>query len=482
MSSRVLGATTLARDLGQWRPGDGVKGRPTYRALADGVRLLVHDGRIPLGVALPSERDLAGVLKLSRTTVTNSYAVLRDEGYLVSRQGSRSTVSLPASARMQVMSTSRLPSAYPGPTIDMSHAAMGAPSEAMLASYASALQSLPTYLDGHGMEPVGLAALRSAIARRYDERGLPTSPDQIMVTSGAQHAWRLLLGVSSTRGDRVLVEHPTYPNALEALRRTGARPVPVPLRPGPDHWDLAAVRSAAQQTGARIAHTLPDFHNPTGAVLAAEGRAELVSIAREQSLMLVVDETMAELWLDEAPPPPVASFANESTTTVVTIGSASKSFWGGLRVGWIRAKPSLITRLASSRAALDIGTPIMDQLACAALLDDHEAVLGPRREELRRQRAALAGAVRAQLPEWDFETAPGGLSLWLQMPAELSTALAAIAPSHGVILAAGPRFGVEGAFERFLRLPYARVPEELTAAVTSVASAYRALAPSHAVF
>ncbi|ERB54263.1 hypothetical protein N806_24370 [Rhodococcus sp. P27] len=97
MMTRVLGARSLARDLGSWQEESGR--RPAYRALADGIRLLVHDGRVPLGVALPSERELAAVLELSRTTITSSYSVLRDEGYLISRQGSRSTVALPAGAR-----------------------------------------------------------------------------------------------------------------------------------------------------------------------------------------------------------------------------------------------------------------------------------------------------------------------------------------------------------------------------------------------
>src|SRR6478609_8186494 len=102
---RVIGASTLARDLGHWQPDDargaattarGAGRRPGYRALADGIRLLIADGRIPIGVSLPSERDLAVVLELSRTTITSAYAVLREDGFLTSRQGSRSTVTMPA--------------------------------------------------------------------------------------------------------------------------------------------------------------------------------------------------------------------------------------------------------------------------------------------------------------------------------------------------------------------------------------------------
>lgn len=474
--TRVIGASTLVRDLGQWRPSG--RRRPVYRALADGIRLLVHDGRVPLGVALPSERDLAAALTLSRTTVTNSYAALRDEGYLISRQGSRSTVALPRPS----------PSATPGAAspmrpaesvIDMTHAAVAAPPEQVTRAYSVALEQLPAYYRGHGIDPVGVSALRTAIARRYDERGLPTSPDQIMVTSGAQQAWRLLLEVLVSPGDRVIVDHPTYPNALEALRRTAAVAVPVSLRPeGEDggRWDLPAIRDAAHRTGARMAYVLPDFHNPTGALLGASGRAELASAARRTGTILVVDESMADLWLEEPPPAPVAAFGHSST--VVTVGSASKAYWGGLRVGWIRAAPSLIARLATSRTAVDIGTPIMDQLACAALIERHDEIVVPRRAELRANRDALTAALASTLPEWTYDVAPGGLSLWLQMPAAVSTALAALAPSHGVSIAAGPRFGVEGAFERYVRLPYAQSGESVRTAVGRLESAYRSLAPA----
>ncbi|ORI19060.1 DNA-binding transcriptional regulator [Rhodococcus sp. 1163] len=482
MATRVLHATSLARDLGRWRTDadDGSSrrrtSRPTYRALADGVRLLIHDGRIPLGVGLPSERDLSAALELSRTTITSSYAVLREEGYLISKQGARSTVALPDAARpngilLQTRSSS-------GPVVDMSHAAMAAPTEAMLAAYGSALQALPTYLSTHGMEPIGLAVLREAIARRFTERGLATTPDQIMVTSGAQQALGLLLGTLTSPGDRVLIDHPTYPNALEAIRRIGARPVPVPIRPDDDAWDLEGIRSAARQTAAKVAYMILDFHNPTGRCLDADGRAELARIARDTSMTLIVDETMVDLWLDSPPPPPVASFGRVSGTDIVTIGSASKSYWGGLRIGWIRANPSLISQLAGSRAAHDLGTSIMDQLAAGFLLEDADAILETRRTQLRERRRVLEDAIAEHLPAWRYRRSTGGMSLWLQIPAPVSSALAATAPAFGAVLAAGPRFGVEGAFERFLRMPYTREPAELAAAVTATAAAYRALAPT----
>ncbi|NLE78497.1 MAG: PLP-dependent aminotransferase family protein [Rhodococcus sp.] len=482
MITRVLGARSLSRDLGNWQdePGRRSAARPAYRALADGIRLLVHDGRIPLGVALPSERELASVLELSRTTITSSYAVLRDEGYLTSRQGSRSTVTLPSSARANGL---MFRAHQPGPgadVVDLSYAAMAAPAQEVQAAYEAALRALPAYLPTHGMEPVGVDSLREVVAQRYTARGLATSPDQIMITSGAQHALRLILSVMTSPGERVLVDHPTYPNALEAIRRVGARPVPVPVRPesgGGGAWDLDGIRSAARQTAARMAYLIPDFHNPTGLCLDGPGRAELTHIARDTRMLLVVDETMVDLWLDEPSPGPVASYGRSAAKTeVVTIGSTAKSFWGGLRVGWVRADPALITRLVGARAAVDLGTPVMDQLAAADLLSRDDAVLDRRRHELREQRTALLTALADRLPDWEPTVGSGGLSLWLRMPAPVSTALAASAPNFGVLLAAGPRFGVEGAFERFVRIPYARSSDELRRGVDAVAAAYETLA------
>ncbi|MGW4369682.1 MocR-like transcription factor YczR [Nocardia takedensis] len=485
MATRVIGAAGLSRDLGLWRDADPDGGkrsaRPAYLALAEGIRLLIHDGRAPLGVALPSERDLAATLGVSRTTITSTYALLREHGYLISRQGSRSTVALPPAVPNDGTKPTRgIIAMMAEPeltTIDMTYAAMAAPPE-MAQAYSGALDGLPAYLGTHGMDPVGVLALREALARRYTARGLPTDPDQILVTLGAQHGLRLLLNVLTAPAARVLIDHPTYPNAIEAIRDVGARPIPVPLRPEDSAraWDLDGIRSAARQTAASLAYLLPDFNNPTGLLLDAEGRAELAAIARETRMTIIADESMVDLRLDTAtPPPPLAAFAKGGE--IITIGSASKSFWGGLRVGWIRTNQALITKLLGIRATVDLGTPVMDQLATVHLLEHADTILDRRRDQLRTQRAALREALAEEVPQWRVCEGAGGMSLWAQLPAPVSTALAATAPNFGVLLAAGPRFGVQGAFERFLRLPYTHHEGDLRLAVKGVAAAYRALTP-----
>jgi DNA-binding transcriptional MocR family regulator len=209
--------------------------------------------------------------------------------------------------------------------------------------------------------------------------------------------------------------------------------------------------------------------------MGAQDRAELAAIARETRMTVIIDESMVEQQLDGESPPPVAAFARGSE--IVTIGSASKSFWGGLRVGWVRAAPTLITKLLGIRSTVDLGTPVMDQLATAYLLEHAEGMLAFRREQLRSRRAILLDALADELPEWRAVPSAGGMSLWVQLPTPVSSALAAVAPNHGVLLAAGPRFGVQGAFERFLRLPFTRDESDLRIAVKSIATAYNALTP-----
>ncbi|MFD4294993.1 PLP-dependent aminotransferase family protein [Rhodococcus sp. NPDC058532] len=469
---RVIGASTLARDLGRWQP-DGVRSRdgrfPAYRALADAVRLLIADGRIPLGVALPSERELAAALGLSRTTITAAYAALREDGYLVSRQGSRSTVAVPAR---------RMPPAsdpIPGRLLDLTCASMPAPADALREVYAAALDALPAHLGGHGLAPLGTPELREAVARRYRDRGVPTDPDQIMITTGAQQALVLVLGLLAAPGERVLIDHPTYTNGIEAIRRRGALTVPVPLRLEARGWDLEGLRVAARQSAAKLAYLVPDFHNPTGYCLDDAGRAELVRIAADTRMTLVIDETMTDLGLDAPTPTPVAAFARGTRADIVTLGSMSKAFWSGLRVGWIRADTATINALLAVRSALDMGTAVLEQLAAARLLADPDRLLAARRQQLRDRRGALLDALAADLPQWRCDPGPGGMALWVQLPQPLSTALAATAPAHGVQLSAGPRFGVEGAFERYLRLPYALDEQSLRAAVRGLAEADRTL-------
>jgi DNA-binding transcriptional MocR family regulator len=469
VTPRSISSPSLVRQLGAWRDDDraGAGGDPLYVQLADAIRLLILDGRVPLDVRLPGERELASVLGVSRTTVSTAFGRLREQGHLVSRHGSGSRTSIPTGAAGRAFGV-----LVPGEEtdlIDLGAAALPA-APGVHAAYASAIAALPAHLPGHGYSSLGVPELRRAIAERYARRGLPTTPEQILVTSGAQHAFVLVLQLLAGPGDRVLIDHPTYPHAIDAIARASCRPVPVGL-PAADGWDVDGVLAALGQTGPRLAYLIPDFHNPTGRCMDDDSRARIAAAAARARTTLVVDETMVDLGLDGPPPAPFATH-DPSGSVVITIGGMSKSFWGGLRVGWIRASEATITALAGVRPGLDLGTPVLEQLASVALLTDDEDRLDERRAMLRERRDRLISAMDEHLPDWRVQTPTGGNSLWAELPAPVSSALVASAERHGVRLVSGPRFGVDAAFERFLRLPYTRPAEELEDAVVRIARAY----------
>ncbi|GAA2550097.1 MocR-like transcription factor YczR [Pseudonocardia hydrocarbonoxydans] len=465
---RRIGARSFARLLGDWRPPDG---RGLAGALADRVRLLVLDGRLPLQTRVPAERELAGALGVSRTTVAAAYDALRDAAVLHSRRGSGSWTRLPAD-RAGTVAPSPFSPHGDRALFDLAHAALPAPSEELRAAAAGALHDLDGLLGGHGYDLLGLPELRAAVARRYTERGLPTNPDQVLVTAGAQQAIALALAGFTGPGDRVLVEQPTYPNALEAITARGARPVGLPLSDG---WDLDLVAAALRDAAPRLAYVIPDFQNPTGAVLDPGGRARLVELARRTGTPLVLDETLSELWLDGPVPPPAASFGAAEAAGVLTLGSASKVFWGGLRVGWIRGTAPTVRRLAALRAAVDLGSPALEQLLTARLVHDLPAVTAGRRAALVTARDGLRAALATRFPAWRPSAPTGGLSFWIDLGDPVSSRLTVAARRHDVLLAAGPRFGIDGAFERYLRLPWTLRPDRVDEALDRLATAWNTL-------
>jgi DNA-binding transcriptional MocR family regulator len=331
--------------------------------------------------------------------------------------------------------------------------------------FATAAGELPRWLDHHGYDPLGLPPLRRSIAARFTQRGLPTRPEQILVTNGALQALDLTLRALLPRGRRALVELPSYPVALDALRGAGARLTPVPVNP--DGWDLEAIESIAHEHRPALAYLMPDFHNPTGLVMGAPARRRTMRALERAGTAVVVDETFAELNLDGVEmPAPAAAFAQR---TAVTIGSLSKAVWGGLRIGWARADPAVVHRLVAERARTDMASPLFEQLVAARTFERFDEILAERREVIRIRRDALARALGERLPDWGYALPPGGLFVWAELPAPISTSLALAAGRRGLLLTPAPRFAAAGLLERHLRLPFTLAPEQLARAVDILA-------------
>lgn len=441
--------------------------RPVYQSLAAGLRRLIADGRLASGARLPSERGLAPALGVSRTTVTHAYAALRDTGYLTSRVGAGWQVRLPPSRTRAARGGLFPVDSMPG-VIDLTCAATRA-SAGVAEAYEAAVGLLPEHLAGTGYLTKGLPELRELIAARYAARGLPTQADQVIITSGAVAGIQVVAAALLNPGDRVVTETPTYPNSLAAIRRTAARVVGVPL--APHGWDLEALAAAARSARPTMALLIPDFHNPTGLLMGDEDRTRTAGAL--SGVRTVVDETICELALDDIPMPlPYAAHDH----TAITVGSASKSHWGGLRLGWIRAPRDLIDPLVNARVSIDLGAPVLEQLVLATLLRGHLGLAPERRNALRHARDTLAGALVRTAPGLTFTPPAGGLSLWLELDRPEATEVAEAAENEGLLISAGPAFAVAGGFDRWLRMPFVDSPEDLVEAATRLGRAVEAVA------
>jgi len=480
----AIGATQLAQRLGPWRsaaePGGGsARARSLQVALAERITALVLDGRLAIGTRLPAERLMGVALGVSRTTVTAAYALLRESGFAVSRQGSGSFVSVPDGAAARTAGGYQA-DARGTDVIDLMCAAPFAPLPMLQAALRSAAEQLPAHAGVGGYLPYGLDVLREAIADRYCARGLPTTPDQILVTNGSQGAITMVARLLCSAGDRVLVESPSYPNALDTFRAAHARPIPVPLED--QGWVPGSYESALTQLRPRLAYLIPHFQNPTGHLMDPDMQGSIARAARRAGSWLLADETITEAALDVPVPPPFATTIRPTDAEAVLVcGSMAKSFWGGLRIGWLRGPARIVHELAAARAAMDLASPVLDQVAATSVLRGGVDYVVEHRRNWREQRAALMQAVDETLPDWAYRVPEGGLSLWLRMDRDEATALSQRAQTHGVMVHAGPRFGADpGTFERYVRLPYVQPPELLREAVRRIALARAVPGPRHA--
>ncbi|AYG79576.1 2-aminoadipate transaminase [Streptomyces hundungensis] len=468
-TARTLGSRQLA---GQVTALTGP--HPGYRALAQGVRTLLLDGRIPLHTRLPAERELATALEVSRATVTAAYDLLREGGHALSRRGAGTWTTLPEGTAPASVARYQAPDGV----IDLAMAAPSAPAAELAAAFELAGPEVACHAATNGYHPLGLPELRAAVAERYTRRGLPTLPEQILITTGAQSAVSLVVNLLGRPGDRALVESPSYPNALDAVRHAGLRITPVPVTE--DGWDIELLECTLRQTAPRLAYLIPDFQNPTGALMSTEQRSRLLRAVRATGTWLLIDETMAEMSLEGPTPAPFVSLAHQGESEqIVTVGSLSKTHWGGLRIGWVRAGSRLVHELAALRIHVDLAPSLIDQVLAKTLLPDMDDVLSRRLPLLRERRDALADSLSRRLPEWRWQSPVGGLSLWVDLGRPIAGALAQAALAHGVNLQPGSRFAADpGTHEHRLRLPFVHEPEVADEAVRRLAATLDAGLPT----
>jgi DNA-binding transcriptional MocR family regulator len=448
----TIGSNRLARLLGDWATGEGA----LHDQLAVQVRRLIASGALTSGTKLPSERSLSVALGISRNTVTKSFDVLRGEGHLSSRQGDGTYVS--ATRRLQTpRGDDRLRSFMADGSlghIDLRSAAL--PGLPMVAEHFNLLDGSRTreLVSSHGYLPTGLPELRNAVAAYYSALGLPTEPEHILITSGAQQALRLAAASLTEPGSTVLIEEPSFRGAIESLKALGARLIGVPS--GPDGINVDELANTVAREKPALIVLQSTVHNPTGSVLDTFRRSRVASIANRHGVPVIDDATLADTIIDgERRPIPLAAGSEH----VLTVGSMSKSFWGGMRVGWLRAHPDVVEELAAVKGGEDLGTSVIAQLLASQLLPRIERARDERLRTLSESRRLALEALAELIPSWTPQIPAGGGSLWVTLPDSSATSFAQRAERDGVRVLPGSTFSVVDRLDDHLRISYANAPE-----------------------
>jgi DNA-binding transcriptional MocR family regulator len=286
-------------------------------------------------------------------------------------------------------------------------------------------------------------------------------PTQVMVTNGSMEAAAFVFQHLLEPGDRVIVEQPSYDRTLLLLNRAGVELCPVPLES--DGVDLEAFEAVLADGPVKLAHIIPNFHNPAGCTLSEEKRSRLVDLAAEHEFILFEDDPYRLIRFGGPEHPTMLSL--DKTGRVLHASSFSKTVSPGVRVGYLAGEPEQIAFLAKRAGETYISPNMLAESIVFALCESGglerniEVVNGA----LKDRRDALVGALEEQIPEAEFVVPEGGYFLWLTLDEGTDTsALLATAKEENVAFVAGPDFLIDGG-ENALRLSFASVPAERVA-------------------
>jgi DNA-binding transcriptional MocR family regulator len=313
---------------------------------------------------------------------------------------------------------------------------------------------------------IGHPGLCAWIAERHG--GL--DPAQVMVANGSLEAGAMLFEHLLSPGDRVVVEQPTYDRTLLLLQQLGVGLVPVPLES--DGLDLAAFEAALADGPVKLAHVIPNAHNPAGCTLSVAKRGRLVELAAEHGFWIFEDDPYRELPFEGEPLATMLSL--DGAGRVVHASSFSRTVSPGVRVGYLAGPAEEIAKLAKKANETYISPNMLAEsivldLCRSGELDRNIAFV---QGELKARCDALVAALGEQIPEATFVVPEGGYFLWLDLAEGTDTAaLLAEAKADGVSFVAGPDFMIDGG-ENSLRLSFAPVPAERMAdGVSRIAAA-----------
>lgn len=308
----------------------------------------------------------------------------------------------------------------------------------------------------------GFPALRAHIAARMRRIwGTTTTPEEVLVTTGSQQALDLVGKLFLDEGDVVLCEGPTYVGAITAWTVLQPRWVEVPTDDEGMLMD-ALERSIEDSPRVKLIYVVPNFQNPSGRTWSVARRKRLMEIATAHGIPVIEDNPYGEVRYEGEHVPSLQSMDTEGL--VIGLGTFSKIFCPGLRIGWIAAKPDFLSKLVLLKQGADLHTPTLNQMQVAAAMDrpDFDERIARISEVYRERRAAMIRALEREMPDGVRFTKPdGGLFLWVEFPPAIDAReLLMRCLDDGVAFVPGNGFFPNGGHANTARLNYSNQPAE----------------------
>ncbi len=431
---------------------------PAYKQIADAVAAAIEKGTLRGGQRLPATRELAGYLGMNRATISAAYGLLEESGFIQGHVGRGSFVAdRPGSAlnpRPQASTSLSVNFATSRPAGDaFPLASFRKLSRAVIESEEAAeILQLGS--------PYGYTPLRRYLLEKARLEGVGTTGDDILITNGCQQALDLVARRFATGNTKVICEDPAYHGLLRVFARSGCQVLPVPV--GVNGPDLDVLEGLLVQHRPALIVLTPSFQNPTGATMDLSARTRLIQLAASSGALLVESDIYSELRYQGSSLPSLKELDGSGRTLL--LGSYSKVSFPGLRVGWIIGPREIIAQLAEEKGIADLHS---DQLSQAVLLrfaqsGELERHIERTREAGRERLRTALESCQAYLPEGSSWTRPeGGMSLWITLPAPLSSesVLAAVRPG-GVDFLPGRQFSASQSHPRSFRVSFGGLSPE----------------------
>lgn len=467
---------------------------PRYLQIAKIISNCIHSNTLLEGTKLPSERELALLFKVSRTTAINSYRYLERENLVVTKKGSGTFVAKnPAqinyankeipwkqifrpytqtsiSSLMHELLT--IPTG--GETISLD-AGMPDPQFYPLEKFQEIFNqhysTINTKFLGH-IPIEGLDSLKESLVHLLLEKGIRANSDNILVTSGSQQGIYLLAKAIIEPGDYVIVESPTYVGALQVFQAAGAK---ILALPGDKSLNLNILEDYLIRYRPKLFYTIPTFQNPSGRVISHTERQQLIDLASRHRLLIIEDDPYSEFYYEEKPPRPIKALNDYEG--IIYLSTFSKILIPGLRLGYVAAHPALISRLTMEKQYIDLHSNNLSQWLLSLYLAKGELKghLTWVREQYKVRRDALYQSLTHFLKEDLYFTLPsGGFYIWCKiLPPIKAHKLLQKSLKEGVSFVPGNAFDITSSGKEFRLCFTSNNTQRLEEAVFRLSKAFK---------